>query len=771
MAGDHLPQRAEGARSHAGAALPPHLVVASELSAYLVDTVSRSFCLHTDTIKLGCAWNWRRMRPTTIAGRLIDAPSHAQAFSGLKALYLESNAISLIEGLDHMRELRSLYLSKNMIRDASGLSSIPWLKTLDLSHNNICSLDGLESLTELSTLNVSHNKISSAADLEPLRHCTALDTLDLGNNKVQGEDALLVLEALPVLLLRLVGNPVVSSTSCAPVAAGHSWWCHGCVADPPRLTGHVGETERLHHGVHADTIASAFLCPCRGSRTWTTCPALIATAAWLPLSWPVALKQRGLSEQRLRRRQMPGARRTAAISSRWWRTPRRRRAATRRPPQTRCASVLSSVVWLSAAAAYAVPFWAATLLKSGRGTDQACCCLTDANELSRDADVSEAEEDGIAAPRSVADSIADENLPLRLNSGELTVAPIFLDGMPACGNSTEPPELAPAPSGAEADGATAGAQEQPGPASAADSGGEADDAATGTQAQPARVSATESGAATEGRVRSDGTEVPPALGPVEECTAANPALTVPEAAFAQAWEEAALAAGLTPSSGTGAAASEAAAAGTSAPVESEGQLPGVTRSAALTQALAQRDQRRRQSGSRRTAVWNTPEYQDLWQLAVNVGASQEPVAPEPSGDVAGPRAPAGDDASVTAEVSGDLISAGHEALDGGLDLGGDNAALEESALLVPAAEQGSELDSGSGCLAVQSFPLPATSVPAPQTGDVLGSEESQSVSPSAEVRDGIDSEGSNTESDEEGEDGDKDPMARYAIETVAGSSG
>ena len=141
--------------------------------------------------------------------------AYLQGFHGLKALYLDCNALTAVENLAHMTQLRSLYLSKNVLRDLGGLRGTPWLQTLDLSNNDFAALAPLAALLDLRTLNLAHNKVADARELAHLASCTALETLDLAHNRIGCEDALQEVTQLPVLLLRLVGNPVVSSIQCA----------------------------------------------------------------------------------------------------------------------------------------------------------------------------------------------------------------------------------------------------------------------------------------------------------------------------------------------------------------------------------------------------------------------------------------------------------------------------------------------------------------------------------------------------------------------------
>lgn len=139
-----------------------------------------------------------------------------QAFSGLKTLYLECNAVQTIENLDHMTELRCLYMANNVLKSLEGIQVLSSLWTLDVSHNALESLASLSCLTSLRSLSATHNKLAQPSGLAALKDCTELQTLDLGNNSITQHDALEVILELPVSLLRLVGNPIVSKTQYAP---------------------------------------------------------------------------------------------------------------------------------------------------------------------------------------------------------------------------------------------------------------------------------------------------------------------------------------------------------------------------------------------------------------------------------------------------------------------------------------------------------------------------------------------------------------------------
>jgi Leucine-rich repeat (LRR) protein len=140
------------------------------------------------------------------------AAARAQGFTGLKAIYLDSNAITTIENISHMRELRCMYVSKNILHDLDGIAALTALQTLDVSHNDLRDLAPLAALDKLQTLNASHNKLADAQCITPLRHCLHLRALDLEGNRLVHPDVLDVIVNLPLSLLRLLGNPVVSKT-------------------------------------------------------------------------------------------------------------------------------------------------------------------------------------------------------------------------------------------------------------------------------------------------------------------------------------------------------------------------------------------------------------------------------------------------------------------------------------------------------------------------------------------------------------------------------
>ena len=138
------------------------------------------------------------------------------AFSGLRALYLEGNAVEDIEGLEGCPDLRCLYLARNAIEEVGpGLAPLARLTTLDLSSNLLegAALAGLAGLRELRTLSLGHNRLARRADLEPLAALPVLEALDVSNNRIDDPAACALVQSLPLKWLRFLGNPVVRATA------------------------------------------------------------------------------------------------------------------------------------------------------------------------------------------------------------------------------------------------------------------------------------------------------------------------------------------------------------------------------------------------------------------------------------------------------------------------------------------------------------------------------------------------------------------------------
>ena len=153
-----------------------------------------------------------------------------EAYTGLKALYGESNGFTRLEGLEGLGNLRSLYLSRNLVSKVEGLDALQSLVTLDLSENRLTKIEGLSSLPNLSTLNVAKNALKDVDSIRHLVECKALTSVDLSNNCIStirgdgddnddeaNESDIAVVDLLSkchgITALNMAGNPVVSAVS------------------------------------------------------------------------------------------------------------------------------------------------------------------------------------------------------------------------------------------------------------------------------------------------------------------------------------------------------------------------------------------------------------------------------------------------------------------------------------------------------------------------------------------------------------------------------
>lgn len=133
-----------------------------------------------------------------------------EEFIGLKALWLEGNALSKIEGLENQKLLRSLFLHENLIEIIEGLENQLELDSLNLSKNSISKIENLSHMTQLTSLNLAYNKLSIKEDIDHVLLIPSLQTLDLQHNRINDIRIVEVFENMVDLrVLYLLGNPVV----------------------------------------------------------------------------------------------------------------------------------------------------------------------------------------------------------------------------------------------------------------------------------------------------------------------------------------------------------------------------------------------------------------------------------------------------------------------------------------------------------------------------------------------------------------------------------
>ena len=143
----------------------------------------------------------------------IAEVTNLEEYTGLKALYLESNSIEELDGLLHLVQLRCLYMSKNCLYDLAGVTRLTALTTLDVGENQIESLEALRGHPTVSTFLAPGNKIKDVQGIDALKDCPQLVTLDLSKNKLADTSCVdFLIEHLGqrLSLLKLQGNPVVS---------------------------------------------------------------------------------------------------------------------------------------------------------------------------------------------------------------------------------------------------------------------------------------------------------------------------------------------------------------------------------------------------------------------------------------------------------------------------------------------------------------------------------------------------------------------------------
>ena len=113
--------------------------------------------------------------------RLKVIPQEIAELTQLEGLYLHSNQLTKIEGLEKLVNLSELYLSYNRLTKIEGLEKLVNLSTLFIYNNQLTKIEGLEKLVNLSILFLSDNQLTKIEGLEKLVN---LSTLYLSNNQL-----------------------------------------------------------------------------------------------------------------------------------------------------------------------------------------------------------------------------------------------------------------------------------------------------------------------------------------------------------------------------------------------------------------------------------------------------------------------------------------------------------------------------------------------------------------------------------------------------------
>ncbi|XP_070776726.1 leucine-rich repeat-containing protein 9 [Enoplosus armatus] len=106
--------------------------------------------------------------------------------TNLKALFLQGNEISQVEGLEGLHQLRELVLDRNRIKALADNSFTAQnvLLELHLAENRIRELNHLDPLTELRKLFLGMNKLQDVAELDKLEVLPSLTELSVVGNPV-----------------------------------------------------------------------------------------------------------------------------------------------------------------------------------------------------------------------------------------------------------------------------------------------------------------------------------------------------------------------------------------------------------------------------------------------------------------------------------------------------------------------------------------------------------------------------------------------------------
>ena len=143
----------------------------------------------------------------------FDKIENLEEYTGLKSVFLEGNGLEQLTGLEACTSLRCLFAQQNFVREIP--DALPAsLSTINVSNNPLGTLEHLSRLPDLQTLQASHCELKDLDAIRDLVDCPELTTVDLQQNKIDGdaEEMVRLFASMPKLAcLYLPGNPIVSS--------------------------------------------------------------------------------------------------------------------------------------------------------------------------------------------------------------------------------------------------------------------------------------------------------------------------------------------------------------------------------------------------------------------------------------------------------------------------------------------------------------------------------------------------------------------------------
>ena len=135
--------------------------------------------------------------------RVASVKAVARVGQSLQTLQCQNNAITSLDGVEHLRRLAVLNASGNPLGDCKLIGRCTTLTRLDISRCGLEKLEGFATLHALEELNVSGNALT---EISAVAKCAKLQELDVSHNALP-PSALRDLKALKRLdVLNLEGN-------------------------------------------------------------------------------------------------------------------------------------------------------------------------------------------------------------------------------------------------------------------------------------------------------------------------------------------------------------------------------------------------------------------------------------------------------------------------------------------------------------------------------------------------------------------------------------
>ncbi|KAF0044372.1 hypothetical protein F2P81_003530 [Scophthalmus maximus] len=158
--------------------------------------------------------------------------------TNLKALFLQGNEISHVEGLEGLHQLRELVLDRNRIKALAENSFIAQniLLELHLAENRIRELNHLDPLTELRKLFIGMNKLQDITELDKLEVLPSLTELSVVGNPVARNSIHRPAVVLQLSQLQVLDGVMVTleERTRAELFSDDSTLCYQCPgASPP----------------------------------------------------------------------------------------------------------------------------------------------------------------------------------------------------------------------------------------------------------------------------------------------------------------------------------------------------------------------------------------------------------------------------------------------------------------------------------------------------------------------------------------------------------